>query len=128
MYNKFLLGDKNDELKRDKDRQKTANNVISNLKAIKSKSSTNSKNTNSDLARALLNLPSKTLTLNSSMESTSMTKTSKTKKNINKYEDLNLFRKDKYEVYQRIKKADSFVKDQQANNLMEKLRQIEDFL
>ena len=52
----------------------------------------------------------------------------KTKKNINKYEDLNLFRKDKYEVYQRIKKADSFVKDQQANNLMEKLRQIEDFL
>jgi len=82
MYNKFLLGDKNDELKRDKDRQKTANNVISNLKAIKSKSSTNSKNTNSDLARALLNLPSKTLTLNSSMESTSMTKTSKTKKNI----------------------------------------------
>ncbi len=78
----LILGNKNDELKRDKDRQKTSNNAISAFKAIKSRSVSSFKNTNSDLARALLNLPSKSLTLNSSMESTSMSTTSKKNKNI----------------------------------------------
>lgn len=77
-----LKGDKNDELRRDKERQKTSNNAISNYKAIKSKSVSTSSNQNSELAKALLNLPSKSLTLNSSMESTSMIKNQITKKNV----------------------------------------------
>jgi hypothetical protein len=77
------VGNKNDELRRDKDRQKLTNNTISTFKAIRSKTSGNNmKNVNSDLARALLNLPSKSLTLNSSMESTSMSNASKASKNI----------------------------------------------
>ena len=77
-----LKGDKNDELRRDKERQKTSNNAISNYKAIKSKNVSISNNQNSELAKALLNLPSKVLTLNSSMESTSMIKNQITKKNV----------------------------------------------
>jgi hypothetical protein len=57
--------------------------AISEFKAIKPKSSQSSQtNINTDLARALLNLPSKSLNLNSSMESTSMSNPTKAKKNI----------------------------------------------
>lgn len=74
-------GKKSDELKRMKDRQRNTNKTLASFKAIKSYSvpPTNNKK---DLALALLNLPCKNLSLNSSMESTGLSKLANMKKNI----------------------------------------------
>ena len=74
-------GKKADEMKRSKARQQNTNKVLSSMKAIKSVKSVSNDNLH-DLALALLNLPSKNLTLNSSMESTGMSKLSSMKKSM----------------------------------------------
>ena len=78
------VGKKEDELKRLKERQRNTNKTLAAFKAIKhsAQPSTPSLAGKHDLALALLNLPSKNLTLNSSMESTGMSKLSNMKKNI----------------------------------------------
>ena len=78
------IGKKESELKRTKERQRNTNKTIAAFKAIKPKSvNHNSSSANKhDLALALLNLPSKNLSLNSSMESTGMNKSSFLKKYI----------------------------------------------
>ena len=76
-------GSKSDEMQRIKERQRDTNKTIGAFKAVKTiKSSTIMNNYKRDLASALLNLPSKNLSLNSSMESTSMSKLNSLKKNI----------------------------------------------
>lgn len=76
-------GAKADELQRIKERQRDTNKTIGAFKAVKIKSNiANTTNYKRDLAAALLNLPSKNLSLNSSMESTSMSKLNALKKNI----------------------------------------------
>ena len=77
-------GGKEDELNRLKERQRNTNKTISASKAINTNPGSNPNNSagKHDLALALLNLPSKNLTLNSSMESTGMSKFSSMKKNI----------------------------------------------
>jgi len=74
-------GKKMDEMKRSKARQNNTNKVLSSMKAIKSVKAVSTDNLH-DLALALLNLPSKNLTLNSSMESTGMSKLSSMKKSM----------------------------------------------
>ncbi len=75
-------GKKDDEMRRSKARQSNTNKVLSAIKSIKSTnpSGASVSDNNHDLALALLNLPSKNLTLNSSMESTGMSKLSGMKK------------------------------------------------
>lgn len=75
-------GKKADEMKRSKARQSNTNKILASIKSIKSTNSSGapSTDTNHDLALALLNLPSKNLSLNSSMESTGMSKLSGMKK------------------------------------------------
>lgn len=75
-------GKKADEMKRSKARQSNTNKVLAAIKTIKSTNSAGASgsDSNHDLALALLNLPSKNLTLNSSMESTGMSKLSGMKK------------------------------------------------
>lgn len=78
------IGKKEDELSRLKERQINTNKTIAAFKSI-SKNTSSGQNTTAgkrDLALALLNLPSKNLTLNSSMESTGMSKFTSMKKNI----------------------------------------------
>jgi hypothetical protein len=74
-------GKKQDELQRIKERQKNTNLTLHRLKSLKH-SSLPSINMNHEIALALLNLPSKSLSLNSSMESTGMSKFNQMKKNI----------------------------------------------
>jgi len=71
-----------DEMKRSKARQSNTNKVLAATKSVKStnSSSASSNDSNHDLGLALLNLPSKNLSLNSSMESTGMSKLSGMKK------------------------------------------------
>lgn len=79
------IGKKEDELKRVKERQRNTNKTIAAFKSIKSYSLPPVSNVSAskhDLALALLNLPSKNLSLNSSMESTGMSKLSNMKKNV----------------------------------------------
>jgi hypothetical protein len=77
------VGKKEDELKRLKERQRNTNKTLAAFKAIKNSAQPMSSSAGKhDLALALLNLPSKNLTLNSSMESTGMSKLSSMKKNI----------------------------------------------
>ena len=65
----LIIGSKNDELKRDKIRQKTSNEEIFAFKSNKSFKNNNSElNTAHEIAKALLHLPSKSLSLNSSMD------------------------------------------------------------
>ncbi len=75
-------GKKADEMKRSKARQSNTNKVLAGMKVIRSSNSAGAHVSDSghDLALALLNLPSKNLTLNSSMESTGMSKLSGMKK------------------------------------------------
>jgi len=75
-------GKKEDEMRRSKARQNNTNKVLAAIKSIKSSNSSGASvsDINHDLALALLNLPSKNLTLNSSMESTGMSKLSGMKK------------------------------------------------
>jgi hypothetical protein len=72
---------KEDEMKRLKERQRNTNKTLAAFKSIRSYSTPQGNNKH-DLALALLNLPSKNLSLNSSMESTGMSKLSSMKKNI----------------------------------------------
>jgi hypothetical protein len=74
-------GSKEDEMKRLKERQRNTNKTLAAFKSIRSYSTPQGNNKH-DLALALLNLPSKNLSLNSSMESTGMSKLSSMKKNI----------------------------------------------
>jgi hypothetical protein len=77
------VGKKEDELKRLKERQRNTNKTLAAFKSIKNSGQPmNSSAGKHDLALALLNLPSKNLTLNSSMESTGMSKLSNMKKNV----------------------------------------------
>lgn len=78
------IGRKEDELNREKQRKRKTNETIAAFKSIKSyKSSPYSTSINKrDIALALINLSGKTLTLNSSMESTGMSKFGSMKKNI----------------------------------------------
>ena len=78
------IGRKVDELNREKQRKRKTNETIAAFKSIKSyKSSPYSTAINRrDIALALINLSGKTLTLNSSMESTGMSKFGSMKKNI----------------------------------------------
>ena len=79
------LGKKDDEMRRSKARQNNTNKVLASIKTTKSVNSISSGNTSNighDLALALLNLPSKNFTLNSSMESTGMSKLSSMRKNL----------------------------------------------
>ena len=71
-----------DEMKRSKARQSNTNKVLAATKSVKStnSSSASTNDSNHDLGLALLNLPSKNLSLNSSMESTGMSKLSGMKK------------------------------------------------
>ena len=78
------IGKKEDELGRLKERQINTNKTIAAFKSI-SKNTSSGQNISAgkrDLALALLNLPGKNITLNSSMESTGMSKFSSLKKNI----------------------------------------------
>lgn len=74
------IGKKRDELQRMKSRQRQTNKTISTFKAIKSFMPNHESDINRELAFALLNLPSKALSLNSSMESTGMSKHTMQKK------------------------------------------------
>jgi hypothetical protein len=78
------IGKKEDEFKRLKERQINTNKTIAESKSIKSYSGLGSSSITGklDLAFALLNLPSKNISLNSSMESTGMSKLTSMKKNI----------------------------------------------
>lgn len=76
-------GKKTDEMRRSKARQNNTNKVLASIKAIKSSNNNVAViDNNHDLALGLLNLPSKNLTLNSSMESTGMSKLSSMKKSM----------------------------------------------
>ena len=78
------IGKKEDELNRAKQRQRKTNQTIAAFKSIKSYSASpySTSINKRDIALALINLSGKTLTLNSSMESTGMTKFGSQKKNI----------------------------------------------
>jgi len=80
------VGRKNDEIKRLKERQVNTNKVIGVFKAVKVNNGSapiGTSNTNKhDVALALLNLPSKPISLNTSMESTGMSMPGTMKKNI----------------------------------------------
>jgi hypothetical protein len=69
-------GKKDDEIKRLKERQRNTNKVLASTKAVKTFSlpSLAMTNTKHDLALALLNIPSKNISIHSSLESTGISK------------------------------------------------------
>lgn len=85
LSNMYLnIGKKEDELNRLKERQRKTNETIATFKSIKSYSASpySTSINKRDIALALLNLSGKTLSLNSSLETSGMSKFGSLKKNI----------------------------------------------